>query len=201
MPNKNKKILIFGGAFNPPHLDHASIIGTLLKQFPCDEIWVMPSADRHDKTIGVSGEHRLKMIEIFIKELFPNPKVPIIISTLELNRPKLTTTYETKLELEKSYPDYEFYFVVGADSFNDIKTKWVNGEKLYKEARFIVLPRPGILLPESTPDNAFVLQNKNNDAPDISSTIIRSLIKEGKSIGEHTAKAVVEYIKNNNLYK
>ena len=200
MLNKHKKIVIFGGAFNPPHFGHAVIIENLLSQFPCDEIWVMPSADRHDKTIGVSGKHRLKMLEILIKESFLNPKIPIKISTIELDRPRLTTTYDTKLELEKKHPNYEFYFVVGADSFNDIKTKWVNGEKLYKEAKFIVFSRPDVPLPEFLPENA-VLLKKATAGTDISSTMMRSLIGEEKSIEKYTAKAVAGYIRENKLYK
>ncbi|MBI4991704.1 MAG: nicotinate (nicotinamide) nucleotide adenylyltransferase [Candidatus Harrisonbacteria bacterium] len=198
--NSGKRIVIFGGAFNPPHLGHVSVIRSVLKKFPCDEIWVMPSADRHDKAMSVSGQHRFKMVEILIKELFQDAKVPIKIPTLELDRPKLTTTYETKTELENQYPDFEFYFVVGSDSFNDIKTKWVNGEKLYKEANFIVLVRPGISLPENLPKNVMVLE-RNLDPSNFSSTDVRSLIASGKPVSQYLSKGVSEYIKENNLYK
>jgi len=197
---KYKKIVIFGGAFNPPHFGHTSVIQAILEKFPCDEIWVMPSADRHDKAISVSGQQRSKMVEILIKELFQDVKVPIKISTLELDRLRLTTTYETKVELEKNFPKCKFYFVLGSDSFNDIKTKWVNGEKLYKEANFIVLIRPGISLPESLPQNVTLLE-RNLGLSNFSSTDIRSLIASGNLADQYLSKGVSQYIKENNLYR
>ena len=79
-----KKIALYGGAFSPPHLGHASVIEAILRLFPCDEIWVMPSADRHDKIVSASGEHRIKMLELMITELFPEYILPILLS--EQNR-------------------------------------------------------------------------------------------------------------------
>src|SRR3989344_3792294 len=154
-----KKIVIYGGAFSPPHIGHATAIEMAVRTFICDEIWIMPSADRRDKTISVSGEHRVNMLKIMLAELFPRPSIPIKILTLELDRPALTTTYETKLELDKKYSDCEFYFLVGADIFKDIKTKWVNGKELFKIAKFISVQKVG----------------------DISSTFVRKIISEGHS--------------------
>ena len=74
------RVALYGGAFSPPHLGHASLIEAILRLFPCDEIWVMPSADRHDKKISAPGKSRIEMLEILIQELFPNSKIPILIS-------------------------------------------------------------------------------------------------------------------------
>lgn len=177
MKNK-RKIIIYGGAFNPPHLGHAVAIETVTRTFICDEIWIMPSADRRDKTINVSGEHRVNMLKIMLAELFPQPPMPIKISNLELERPALTTTYETKLELDKKNPDCEFYFMVGTDIFKDIKTKWVNGKELLKIAKFIPIQKVG----------------------DISSTFVRQLISEGHNGIPYILPAVAKYIKDNGFY-
>ncbi|MBI3633436.1 MAG: adenylyltransferase/cytidyltransferase family protein [Candidatus Vogelbacteria bacterium] len=98
MVNKKaeKKVVIYGGAFNPPHIGHAAAIENIIRLFPCDEVWVMPSADRHDKAISVNGEHRLKMLQIMIDKVFPDSEIPIIVSDMEIKRGVSTTTYETQ---------------------------------------------------------------------------------------------------------
>lgn len=103
-----------------------------MRLVPCDEILVMPSADRRDKKISAPGRHRLEMCRLMVEELFPAPKIPIRISKEELDRPELTTTYTTKLELEKKYPDSEFHFVIGADLVKDIRSFWVDGEQFWE---------------------------------------------------------------------
>lgn len=175
---KKRKIIIYGGAFNPPHIGHAIAIESAMRLFACDEIWLMPSSDRRDKKISVSGKHRIKMLELTLAELFSNPPAPIKISTLELDRPALTTTYDTVLELNKKYPNREFYFIVGADIVGDIENKWVNGKELIKIAKFIPIKKVG----------------------DISSTFVRKLITEGHSGIPYILPAVAKYIKDNGFY-
>ncbi|MDP2695974.1 MAG: nicotinate-nicotinamide nucleotide adenylyltransferase [bacterium] len=200
MKNHDKRIVIFGGAFSPPHLGHVIAIDALVRLFPCDEIWVMPSADRQDKIISVSGEHQQQMLAIVINDLFPQPHVPIIISSWELDLPSLTTTYKTKLELNKKYPDYEFYFLVGSDIAGDIKDKWIDGAKLWQSANFIVIKKFGHVLPEKLPPKVTILDDGAVGA-NISSTFVRKLIAEGHSGVPYILPNVAEYIRDNGLYK
>src|SRR3989344_3252446 len=197
---KNKKVVIYGGSFNPPHIGHAAAIETITRLFPCDEIWLMPTADRRDKTVGIAGAHRVKMLKIMITKLFLTSKIPIQISTMELDRPRLTTTYETKLELEAAYPNCQFYFLIGSDIVGDIEKKWVNGAELFQAARFIVLKRPLDVLPKRLPPQITIL-DKGFKYVDISSTFIRALLAKGHSGAPYLISGVAEYIKNNGLYR
>src|SRR3989344_6221245 len=123
----NKQIALYGGSFSPPHLGHASVIEALLRLFPCDEVWLMPSADRRDKAVWASGKHRLEMLKIMVVELFPDAKIPIIISDFELLLPGMTATYETLRQVKECYPADQFHFVLGSELFPEIETKWVRG--------------------------------------------------------------------------
>ena len=196
---KNKKIALYGGAFSPPHLGHASVMEAVLRLFPCDEIWVMPSTNRHDKKVSASGSDRLKMLEILIQELFPSSKIPIIISDFELQMDKPTVTYETLKALDEKYPDNKFYFVLGSENLEVIETKWINGKKLLQEANFIAIKNPLIPLSNKLPSNITIL----DDLPwtKISSTFVRKLIAQGQSGLPYISKGVAEYIKGHNLYK
>lgn len=101
-------------------IGHASVIEAVLRLFPCDEIWVMPSADRHDKVISAPAEHRIKMLKIMTEDYFSDSKIPIKISRLEVDRNKPTTTFDTMNELKSKYPDFEFHFVVDLDQLGQI---------------------------------------------------------------------------------
>lgn len=188
------KIALYGGSFSPPHLGHASVIEALLRLFPCDEIWVMPSADRHDKTVTASEEHRVKMLEIMIAELFPKPKIPILVSDFELRLNKPTVTYETLKLLKGKYPNHKFHFVIGSENLGAIETKWLNGKKLFQEASFIAIKNPLVPLPDKLPPYITII----DDAAwsDISSTFIRKLLAQGYSGLPYLTKGVSEYIKD-----
>jgi|SRR3989344_4400139 len=187
------RVALYGGAFSPPHLGHASVVEAVLRLFNCDEIWVMPSADRHDKKVTISGKHRLKMLEIMLAELFPKPKVPLLVSDFELMLNKPTVTYETLKLLKEKFPDHEFHFVIGSENLRDIETKWINGKKLFQEVSFIAIKNPLVQLPNKLPSHLTMI----NDVVwlNISSTFIRNLIAQGHSGLPYLTWGVAEYIK------
>ncbi len=197
----DKRIVVYGGAFNPPHIGHAAAIENIIRLFHCDEIWVMPSADRHDKQASVSGVHRLAMLQIMIDKAFPDSKIPIIVSDLEVKRGLATTTLETKEELEKLYPTYNFYFQVGTDIAGDIKDKWFKGRELYDLANFIVIKRASVPVPKDLPKKTILLADKQVASIDVSSSFIRRLLARGYSGMPYITRSVAEYIKENKLYK
>jgi nicotinate-nucleotide adenylyltransferase len=206
---EHRKIVIYGGAFNPPRIGHAAVIKMVLEYlsdpthkdvYGASEVWVMPSADRADKKVGVSGEHRLKMLEIMLQEELPDPKIPITISELEVGRARPTVTYETKAELEKLYPDDEFWFLVGSDSLADVEKIWVNGKELYQEANFLVVGRPGFAMPEKLPSH-YVFIGPVDTAENFSSTMIRKAILGGESSSGYVTTGVLAYIYEHGLYK
>lgn len=198
--NKKTKVVIYGGAFSPPHVGHATAIEAIMRLFSCDEIWLMPTADRTDKTMTASGEHRIKMLEIMRDELFADSKVSIKLSSLELDRNKLTTTYDTKIELEEKYPNCEFYFLVGSDIVYDIESKWDYGKELWQKANLVVLPRSCDFKLINNPPNVVSLKD-NVAGVDISSTFVRKLLIGGFNGIPYITKGVAEYIKKEGLFQ
>ena len=194
-----KKIVIYGGSFNPPHIGHAVAIETIMRLFECDEVWVMPSANRSDKPNLVDGKHRLHMMKIMLNEFFLNTKIPVKLSRVEIDRPKLTTTFDTKQKLEKKYSNMEFWFLVGSDLLLDIKDKWVNGKKLYNSANFVAIQRPGFLYPKIPPKH-LVLLGEGTVWPMITSTLVREHIYSGYSPLPYVSLGVAAYIKKHRLY-
>lgn len=57
-----KRIALYGGAFDPPHRGHLSIIANLRSLPFVDEIWVLPSGDRSDKRLLLSMTERFDLL-------------------------------------------------------------------------------------------------------------------------------------------
>ncbi|MDO8523321.1 MAG: nicotinate-nucleotide adenylyltransferase [bacterium] len=195
-----RRVVIYGGSFNPPHIGHAIAVEAVLRNFKCDEIWVMPSSERRDKHIGTSGKHRVKMLNILIKEFFEHSKIPVKIIALELDRPGLTTTYDTKTELERLYPKNGFYFLIGSELLWDIRYGWVRGNELWNSANFLAIRKPETKVPNKLPPN-IKLADKDIVWVNISSTIIRNFIKKGYSGIPYLLPKISAYIKKNGLYR
>jgi nicotinate-nucleotide adenylyltransferase len=196
----NKKIAIFGGSFNPPHIGHKKIIEIIQKYFPCDEIWLLPSGQRKDKVINARNTDRVALLDLLIKELEKESGPKIRISETEINKDKATSTIETLEELEKEYPNNEFHFVISTELVPDIKTFWVKGEEIFERANFIIIERPGYMRIEEIelPPHSTVIKQLEV-IPQISSTKIRE-INNPNDLYEWLDTKLADYIINNNLY-
>ncbi len=196
----SKKVAVFGGSFSPPHVGHISVLRTVSASGLVDEIWVMPSGERRDKKIGVSGADRAEMVRRMIADISDDFKFPLVISEIELQKERLTATYETKQMLEYMHPNFQFYFVLGGDSAYAMREKWVNGEALYNEGLFIIVTRSD----EDSfavPPQGKVLKNIGfKNTVDVSSTMIRLAIANREDISEYVTPGVLKYINEKKLY-
>lgn len=190
-----KKVLIFPGAFNPPHLGHAGIIKNALNKFTFDELWIVPSGNRDDKKIETSYEDRRMFGNLFVEYLKSVVNIPVSLITFELDNPENKPTHEILQEI-KSNPDIEFTQLIGIDGYLNLKDKIAeSGEKM------LITTRKGYEVPDD-----FVLREGDNMINgsdfEISSTMIRNMIKEHDiSYKKYLPAKIAEYIENKNLYQ
>ncbi|MBE7053043.1 MAG: nicotinate-nucleotide adenylyltransferase [Ruminococcaceae bacterium] len=194
------KIGILGGTFNPVHNGHIKMAETVLCKLNLDKIMFLPnSIPPHKELKGfATNNQRLDMLRLATKN---NKK--FFISDYELNKGGKSYSIDTLNHFLKD--DNEYVFIIGADSFYEILT-WKDGEKLIKLCRFAVFSREyndKVLKDEIDLFNKkykadFVLVDMENI--DISSTVIRQNIIEGKNISDLVPESVEKYIKENNLY-
>lgn len=197
---EKQKILVFGGSFNPPHNGHSNLIREVFNRVQFDEFLIIPSADRRDKIIDVSGIHRLRMIQLMCAECFPDLLSKIKILEIELNRGRNTMTYETETELKAMHQDAELIFVIGSDMAGDVKT-WEEGSRLHQESRFLIYPRGGFPFNENdAPVHAEFMSDPNLPTVTVSSTEIRAAIKQRKPFRHLVPSLIAQYIEQNNLY-
>lgn len=188
-----QEAIIYGGAFNPPTKAHQAILQACLDRAVTtgSEVWVMPSGERRDKSIGASNETRFKLVAALCESVVSHG-VTLNTETLELDSDDLTETYYTHQALQAKYPDYTYKWVFGSDSVATMKS-WKNGLWLYKNMGMLVIPRPGYLLDE-LPENAEILPV---NVPKMSSTEVRNKIQGGDPVDHLVPEAVhrmLEYI-------
>ena len=64
-------------------------------------------------------------------------------SDFEFSLPQPTYTIDTLRALEKTYPDRQFHFIMGADNWTFIK-RWKESEMLTTNYPLLIYPRKGI---------------------------------------------------------
>ena len=134
-----KRIAFYGGSFDPVHLGHLTIAEKLLELFRLDEFVFIPAfhaPHKLDKKVS-SAFHRYAMLA-----LATNDEAKIRISTIELDAPERPFTIETQTKIKAEIGNKtQIFFVIGADSWLDIKT-WREWEKVLTTTNIIVVTRP-----------------------------------------------------------
>ncbi len=184
---------LFFGSFNPIHNGHLIIANTVLNTFLADKVWfvVSPQNPLKEKSELLAPELRFQMVE---KAIAGDNR--LIGSDIEFNLPLPSYTIDTLNYLESTYPDNQFYLVLGSDAFKSL-AKWKNYEQLIRK-KMIVYLRPGYLISEKTISGNITLLK--SPLIEISSTEIRHLIKSKKSIRYLTPQPVIELIEENHFY-
>lgn len=148
--NGKRKIAFYGGSFDPVHRGHLLIAEKLLALFRLDEFVFIPAfhAPHKPHRKPTSGLHRYAMLC-----LATNRYAEIRVSRMELELPERPYSVETLARLNEEFPNDEIYFVMGADSWQDIRT-WREWEKVLLMTNHIIVTRPGyeISLTHVTPE-------------------------------------------------
>jgi nicotinate-nucleotide adenylyltransferase len=205
---------IFGGTFNPIHYGHLRAAEEVRYKAGLDKVIFIPSGNPPLKTEEIiEASHRYGMVRIATAS---NPH--FVVSDIEINEKEKSYTVNTVKKLKEIYPDDELFFILGTDAFLDIPNWWQPYE-LINMIDFILITRPGFGSSENILKSPFIKTNSFNTheslsliserkvflvkvtAIDISSTEIRRLLKENKSIKYLLPESIEEYIYKHNLYR
>lgn len=185
-----KKIGILGGTFDPPHLGHLIMAEFSLEEMNLDEIWFMPSfIPPHKQESSTDPDARLMMVK---KAINQHPEFKMC--DVELVRKGTSYTVDTMAFLKGEYPDVHFYFIIGGDMVEHLP-KWQRIEDLVELVDFIGVQRPGFGWNKAIP-----VQFVDIPSIEVSSTMIRKRISEGKSVRYLVPENVDSFIKEHHLY-
>lgn len=200
---KTKAVVVYGGSFNPILYSHLSLAQHVLNTYAeVEKIIFVPVNCKYDKSGLEANKHRYKMVELAIKE---NKK--FLLSDIEMEKEEPVYTFQVLEEIQNQYPEYQIYFLLGTDNLKLLKT-WKKAETLVKNYHFLVLERDQDFLENIIEADPFLKENKkafykveNSIHTNMSATIVRNMIKEGKDIHYLTTDTVCDYIQENHLYK
>jgi nicotinate-nucleotide adenylyltransferase len=188
-----KSIGILGGSFNPIHFGHLLMAQSALESLKLDLVLFVPAHCSPFKTRDVmpSDKDRLAMVKAAIKG---HPCFDVYEG--ELKRKGVSYTIDTLRELKATYPKASFYLLLGADSLPRFHL-WKDPQEIVKLAKLAVLNRPGV---DKKYPKRLSHVKVNMPAVDISSSDMRTRLKQKKSIWYLTPKNVIRYISRHQLY-
>jgi nicotinate-nucleotide adenylyltransferase len=219
----SERIGIYGGTFDPVHNGHIEIARRVARNFNLDQLLIVPTSRPPHKDHGSISDayHRYAMAVLATID-----DQRLRVSTVELEAPDRPYTYQTVERLREQYGDGpRFYFVMGADSFVELDT-WREPERLFASVNIVVAARPGVEislahLPESVRANIIDLRGRDEEATvdtetrakqpeifltdyveaDISSTEVRRMAGEGRSVEGMVPPRVLDYMEKYELYR
>lgn len=198
-----KKTGIFGGSFDPIHQGHINIAKCAYDEFALDEVWFIPAghSPNKDERGMTSAEMRADMVALAIA---PYPYFKL--SRMEIEAEQTSYTYLTLTKLKDQYPDYELYFIMGADSL-DYFERWRHPEIICEKATILAAVRDDMDIAEIE-EKIAALQNLfpaeiypiKGGRTEVSSTSLRQMIQNGQMDKGMIPEAVAAYIIENDIY-
>ncbi|MBR1867774.1 MAG: nicotinate (nicotinamide) nucleotide adenylyltransferase [Clostridia bacterium] len=198
-----KKIILFGGTFDPPHIEHVKMAERASEQFDPDLFVVMPTAYPPHKTVvyGEDGKNRFEMCKIAfggIKNL--------VVDDYELKKGGRSYSFETVRHIAEKYDGARIIFLMGTDMLSTF-SEWKNPEEILKYCVPALCQREGE--GEKAEKTALDFEKKFGKKAYICDYIGKNLssseYKFSKMSGLETKGFLTEetrkYIEENDLYK
>lgn len=202
IPMLKKKIGLFGGTFDPPHIVHLILASEAANQFGLSRVyWVLTPDPPHKQEQPITPlRQRLEMLQLVTagNSMFE-------ISRLEIERPGPHFTVDTVRLLAEEQPDAEIVLLIGGDSLRDIPSWRLAADLVAAVSKIGVLRRPGdpfdmsaleAKIPGLTEKVLFIDAQLQN----LSSHEIRRRIMSGEVYRYYVLPSVYEYIELNHLY-
>lgn len=202
-----RRLAIFGGTFDPVHWGHLLIAETALHQVSLEQVIWVPSLNPPHKQAALF-EHRLDMVQRAIAD---NPR--FAVSLVEKSRSGASYAINTLTDLSAEYPNTHWYWIIGLDAFQTLP-HWYRGQELAQLCEWLIAPR--LLSGETTTQNELICKQVEQKLTKqfssihwhllhiplvgLSSSLIRHLCHQGKSIRYLVPESVRTYIDNHNLY-
>ncbi len=202
MPSR-KRIGVFGGAFDPPHIAHLALAKAAIEQLKLDELRVVPTGHAwHKARVLSSAAHRLAMTRLAFQDM---PQV--VIDERELLRPGPTFTIDTLQALQAENPDSQLYLIMGADQFAAFQ-QWHRWQAIVGLAIICIAGRATSTVAQAQFDVYDGLKSRFLQLllppMTVSATQIRQLLASGagksSDTNELVPEAVARYISANRVY-
>lgn len=200
---KLKRIGIFGGTFDPPHVGHLILAEECRTQLNLDKLlWVVTDNPPHKETVAISPiEERVRLVELTIQG---NPNFEL--SRVDIDRPAPHFAIDTVRILKQMMPGTQMFYLMGGDSLHDLPT-WKRPQDFIRECDGLGVMRrhedqvdleslekvlPGVMRKVHIVEAPIL---------EISSRQIRQRIEEGEAYRYYLREAVYRAIQELGMYR
>ncbi|MBK7616537.1 MAG: nicotinate-nucleotide adenylyltransferase [Vitreoscilla sp.] len=194
-----RRIGLFGGSFNPPHLAHLALARLARDELQLQQVRWLPAGQPWQKPAGslAPGEHRAAMACLLAQD-----DTDFVVDTREIERQGPSYTIDTVRELRAEQPGAEIVLIIGQDQYANLDT-WRDAAQLRSLVTLAVAARNGR---QPAPPAAWAhIPHRLVLLPlppmAISATDIRQRIAQQQPIAALVGKAVAGYIDQHLLYR
>jgi nicotinate-nucleotide adenylyltransferase len=180
--------VLYGGAFDPPHLGHVAVADGARGRFGVERLVVLVSERPAHRSVGAPAEDRLALA----RAAFPRDEVRL-------------DPHPRTVELLRAEAFDDPVFVVGADQFRGFLA-WSEPAEVLERTRIAVATRPGfprqelehVLAELDRPERVLFFEIEPNPA---ASTDIRARAAAGEPLDELVPSAVARLVAERGLYR
>lgn len=181
-------VVLYGGAFDPPHLGHVAVADAAREEFGVDRLLVLVSERPGHRAVHASAEDRLALA----RAAFPHEEVRL-------------DPFPRTVELLRAENFDDPVFVIGADQFRHF-LDWSEPAEVLERTRIAVATRPGFLRAEldavlarlDHSERVVFFEIAPNSA---ASRDVRARIAAGEPLVGLVPPAVVQIISERGLYR
>lgn len=192
-----RRVGLFGGTFDPPHLGHLAAAEWAREQLGLARVVFMPAGTpphKHRRDLS-PADARVAMTRLAVRG-----QPAFTVSTLETRRCGKSFTVDTLRVMQRRHPRARLYLILGADSLDDFRN-WHAPREILALATLAVARRPGAGArgPRGFPRGSVAWLD--NPGLSLSSSEIRDRARRGHSVRYLVPDAVARYIARHRLYR
>jgi nicotinate-nucleotide adenylyltransferase len=138
MNSLSQRLGIFGGTFDPIHFGHLALACALRDTFALPQVRLIPTGlPPHRDIPPVTPQQRLELVR---QALAGEPG--LVADDREVRRAGYCYTIDTLAEIQRENPQAVLVWLIGGDSFLNLKTWW-RWRELLEAGHMVVAARPG----------------------------------------------------------
>ena len=187
-----RRVGVFGGTFDPPHLGHLALAEWARGRLGLSRVLFVPAGQPPHKRAGAvtAAKHRMAMTRLATRG---NPA--FVVSPIEAERKGPSFTVDTLRELKARERGARLVLLIGEDSLGEFST-WRDPDAILALATLAVAERPGSRIRGRRPPCVWL----GNPRLEISSSTLRRRARTGHSLRYLVPETVIAYIRRHRLY-
>ena len=138
MTTVRRRVGVFGGTFDPPHVSHAAVGLAAIDQLNLDELLVIPAARPPHRQAVLRSQDRFALTSMLFADVDRAR-----VSRIELDRSGPSWTVDTLRDLQEETPGAALFLIIGQDQLGGFTT-WRDWREVLRLAQLVVAPRLGV---------------------------------------------------------